>query len=211
MTKIYPTWTAAWLLILSACKQPAKPLAQTDTIKKQSVIEANAPKTFARQDSTIATDCPRGAAEPVLKKAVFPNAQFVFQPDKRTGIEKVTLPDGDRLSITQSGCEYYMLTFQFETSHFAADTTDMAYWGNTALSLMRDVNKGLNTPLDINAALSKLSGRLKDNPDNSNPLKLGDEIDFGGPDPRQYLVVNRIHKLANQNYLLELSFNYGPI
>lgn len=68
-------------------------------------------------------DCPRSAAEPVVKKAVFPRTTFRLQPDTHTGIETVTCPNGDQVIIRHEGCEYYALRFQFTTSRFAPPTT----------------------------------------------------------------------------------------
>jgi hypothetical protein len=103
-----------------------------------------------------------------------------------------------------------VLRFRFETSRFAADTSDVEYWGNTGSTLMSEVKKGLKTPFDIAQALNKLSARLEQGKSGSS-LNLGDEIDFGGPDPRQYLVIERVSKLTDNSYALELSLNYGPI
>ncbi|WP_158827417.1 hypothetical protein [Mucilaginibacter lacusdianchii] len=202
-----------FIAFVFGCKQPAKtPASKKDTVVK--VHNKPAPATSQAPADTAVTDdeCPKGAAEPVLKKSVFPDARFVLQPDHRTGIETLTLKDGDKLTIKQSGCEYYILTFQFETSHFAADTTDITYWSEVTLSLMRNINKGLDTFLDTNEALNKLSARIeKAKANTADKLVLGDEIDFGGPDPRQYLIIERISQLADQRYILEVSLYYGPI
>jgi len=198
-------------VLMNACKQPAKaPASKKDTIAKteKSIIAVPA----AEQSVTDTDECPRGVAEPVVKKDVFPKANFALQPDHRTGIETLTLNDGEKVTIKQLGCEYYILSFKFETSRFAADTNDVAYWANAALSLMHKVNKGIDTPLEISEALTKLSGRIeKDKSGSGDKLKLGEEIDFGGPDPRQYLTIERITKLADQRYAIELSLSYGPI
>ena len=86
-----------------------------------------------------------------VKKDEFLDARFALQPDGRTGIETLTLTDGDKVTLTQSGCEYFILKFKFETSRFAADTTNVPYWGNAALSFMRKIEKGLDVPLDVDS------------------------------------------------------------
>lgn len=198
---------------LHACKQPDKtPANKKDTVTKTQTKTVTTPTPKAITDTTGMDECPRGVAEPVVKKDVFPDAHFALQPDKRTGIETLTLKGGDKLILTQSGCEYYRLNFRFETSRFAADTGNVAYWGNAALSLMRQVVSGLDVPLEIDTALSKLSARLdRDKSHYEEKLALGEEIDFGGPDPRQYLIIERVTRLADQRYAVEVSLSYGPI
>lgn len=200
-------------IFLYACKQANKTVATNqDTIAKTVNNPIVLPSKNASPDTSGLDDCPRGASEPVIKKNVFPDTHFALQADHKTGIETLVLKNGDKLTIKQSGCEYYILNFRFETSRFAADTADVAYWGDKALLLMRQVIHGLNSPLEINEALNKLSARLeKDKSGSGNKLALKEEIDFGGSDPRQYFTIDRITKLENHRYALMLSLSYGPI
>jgi hypothetical protein len=201
-------------LIVFSCTQPPKaPAVKKVIVKERADTMTAVPVTQpAVADSIDPTECPRGAAEPVVKATVFPNAHFALRPDHITGIETFNLPQGDKITIKLSGCEYYTLTFQIETSRFAADTTDMPYWGNVALLLMREINKGISTPLEIDNALKKLALRLQaDKSTPNNQLKLNEEIDFGGPDPRQILTIDRISQPVNQRYIMQITFSYGPI
>jgi hypothetical protein len=201
-------------VVICACKQPAKTSSKKvdTTTKAQSTPAINTKAETVTTDTISKDDCPRGIAEPVIKKDIFPDARFTLQPDQRTGMETLTLTSGDRLILKQSGCEYYILTFRFETSRFTADTTNVGYWSNVALLLLRETSKGLDVPLDVEKALNMLSARLeKDKSGTGSKLELNEEIDFGGPDPRQYLTIERITKLANQQYAIELSLSYGPI
>ena len=131
--------------------------------------------------------------------------------DGRTGIETLKL-NGDQVTITQSGCEYFTLKFRFETSRFKADTTNVPYWSNAALTFMRKLNKGLDVPLHIALALDKLYARIaQDRSTAQKMLELGEEIEFGGADPREYLVIERISRLADQRFAVKLSLSYGPM
>ena len=69
-------------------------------------------------------DCVRGQAEPVIQKEDYPNTTFILQADSLTAIETVTFDNGDKLIIRNWGCEYYVLTFCFETTKFQQDTTN---------------------------------------------------------------------------------------
>lgn len=77
---------------------------------------------------------------------------------------------------------------------------------------MRELNKGLDVPLDIALALDKLYARIaQDRSTAQKMLELGEEIDFGGADPREYLVIERISRLADQRFAVKLSLSYGPM
>jgi hypothetical protein len=196
------------------CKQPAnKPVKRGGTIVNTDTATNNAvPVVKTTTDTAVIDDCPRGAAEPIVKKNVFPDTHFALQADHKTGIETLTLPTGDKLIIKQYGCEYYNLNFRFETSRYEADTTNIAYWSNAALLLLRQASKGLHSPLEISMALEKLSARLEnDKTVPGHELAIGEEIDFGGPDPRQYLSLDRITQLPNKQYAVEIQLSYGPI
>jgi hypothetical protein len=214
ISKLFITLCGVLVIVLYGCKQPAKPqVKKADTIVNTDTTSINAvPVVKTTTDTAVTDDCPRGAAEPVVKKDVFPDTHFALQADHKTGIETLTLPTGDKLIIKQYGCEYYNLNFKFETSRYGADTTNIPYWSNAALLLLRQASKGLHSPLEISAALKKLSARLEN--DRSAPgheLAIGEEIDFGGPDPRQYLTLDRITQLPNRQYAVEIQLSYGPI
>jgi hypothetical protein len=200
------------VILLNACNQSPKAPVTKHTVTKKANNVTSYVDQKATPDTAGMDECPRGVAEPVVQKAVFPDAHFTLQSDNRSGIETLTLKSGDRLILKQSGCEYYILDLRFETSRFAADTADVAYWGNAALELMRQTAVGLDVPLEIDLALKKLSARLeKDKSVSEGKLTVGEEIDFAGPDPRQYLTIDRITQLADQRYAIEISLSYGPI
>ncbi|OKS87458.1 hypothetical protein [Mucilaginibacter polytrichastri] len=212
--KCYTLISLVAFAFLTGCntheKKPVK-VKYNKEIKVDTTTAVAAP-ILASADTMKPIDCPRGAAGPVVKKSIFPGAHFALQADGITGIETLTLPQGDKVTIKQSGCEYYILNVEIETSRFAADTTDINYWYTAALTLMRELNSGLNTPLEINKGLNKLAGRIKaGQAGTQNQLKLNDEIDFGGPDPRQYLTVDHISQIVDHGYLVNLTFSYGPI
>lgn len=214
LSKLFITVCGVLVIVLCGCKQPAKPPVKNagTTINTDTATKNALPVGKTITDTAVTDDCPRGAAEPVVKKDVFPDTHFALQADNKTGIETLTLPTGDKLIIKQYGCEYYNLNFRFETSRYKADTTNIPYWSNAALLLLRQASKGLHSPLEINAALEKLSARLEN--DKSAPgheLAIGEEIDFGGPDPRQYLTLDRITQLPNKQYAVEIQLSYGPM
>jgi hypothetical protein len=156
--------------------------------------------------------CVRGKAEPIIKKGVYHNTIFVLQRDSLTGIETVSFNNGDKLIIKNWGCEYYALTFRFETSRFQQETTNLYYWYKCADVLMNEMLNGLDAPIDIKNGLNKLMKRVdKDQPNKYKNLKLGEQIDFGGNDIRSFVSVDKIEKITDKIYAVEITFAIGPL
>jgi hypothetical protein len=156
----------------------------------------------------VLTDCARGAAEPIIKKTVYPQTTFVLQPDSLTGIETVTFDNGDNLTIKNWGCEYYVLTFRFESSRLKADTTSLKYWYVSAYKIMTEMKQGIDAPIDIEKGLQALNNYISKN---VFDLKLQTEIDFGGDEIRSFVSVDRVEKVTDKKYAVEISFITGPL
>lgn len=160
------------------------------------------------------SDCVRGKAVPIVQKTFYPNTTFILQPDSISAIETVNFDNGDKLIIRNWGCEYYVLTFRFETSRFHQDTTNLEYWFKSADLLMREVSGGIKEGFSrqIENGLSKLNNYVaNDQPNNYKSLKLGKEIDFGGNDIRSFVTVDKIEKQTDKKYAVEISFTTGPL
>ena len=157
-------------------------------------------------------NCIRGKAKSIINKTAYPQTTFVLQPDSLSGIETVIFDNGEKLTIKNWGCEYYVLTFRFETSRFQQDTTDLKYWFKTATRLVSEIFNGVDAPIDIKKGVNQLKNHIEsDQPTNFKNLKLGDEIDFGGSQIRNFVSVDRIEKLTDKKYAVEISFATGPL
>jgi len=150
-------------------------------------------------------DCVRGAAEPVLRKSVYPKARFQLQPDKLTGIETLGFANGDRLTIKNWGCEYYTLTFRFETTRFQQDTTARAQWYRHSVTLLTELLPGLAAPLDIKDGVAALRRYV----DQGNVGPRSEEIYYGRPGNVEFVAVDKIQKLAGRKYAVEVTFALG--
>jgi hypothetical protein len=149
--------------------------------------------------------CIREQARSVVSKNVYPNAVFRLNDDHHTGTDKIDLKNGERLMIRYWGCEYYVLTFQFETSRFQADTTDVLFWVGKGYQLMTEVEKGIDSP-QVTQGIEGLKTFLKA----PKKLRLGEEILFSSGEIRNYATVDRIQKLDGKKYRIEISFLSGP-
>ena len=173
---------------------------------------ANTQGAAAKAEQEPANECVRSQAEPVIQKEDYPNTTFILQPDSLTAIETVAFENGDKLIIHNWGCEYYILTFRFETTMFQQDTTNFEYWFKAAHRLMTDMLSGIDAPIDIKRGLSFLDSYiLRDEKNNFQNLKPGDEINFGGDEIRSFVTIDRIEKITNEKFAVTISFATGPL
>lgn len=194
---------------LFACHSNVKELDKVseETLKLERQNAPENPKENTKVKD-LRNECVRGQAEPVIIKTVFPNTKFILQSDSLTAIETVEFENGDKLIIRNWGCEYYVLTFRFETSRYIADTTAMKYWYVAACKIMKDIKHGIDAPIDIENGLLALNKHISGN---VFDLKLQTEIDFGGSEIREFVSLDRIEKLENNRFALTITFATGPL
>lgn len=175
-------------------QQSRKPIAEVgDTVQRDS------PRVLHH------SDCVRGEPAPVVDKAIFPNTSFYLE-DSTTGIETIKLLNEDSITITNWGCEYYCLTFRIETSRFSADTSDIRYWVDKAITCMTELKKGLRPPPDYTPALDTLRVHAS-----NNMVQLRDDIYYDNNDIPEKVSLDGIHQLSNGRYSMELTFAIGPL
>lgn len=191
-----------WVISIGACNNHV-PKTETISAPHSSIQQQ---KNNKQEEAFV---CPRGQATPVLEKEDYPNATFTLEADTISAIETTLLPTGDKLTVRTWGCEYLVYTFSFETSHFAADTTDLKYWYGAAQKLMTGMLGGTNASLDLKKGIMYLGYYTVNN---KGALKLGDEIDFSEPNSyNNFATLDRIERLANGNYTVSISFSEGPL
>jgi hypothetical protein len=194
---------------LIACNSSADKQAKNEN---KSVSVDSIKKTETQNETAsvkdLREDCVRGQAEPIIKKTVFPNTKFILQPDSLTAIETVNFDNGDKVTIRNWGCEYYVLTFRFETSRFQADTKAMKYWYVTTYRILNEMQKGIDAPVDIEKGLQALNRHISKN---VFDLKLQTEIDFAGDEIREFITVEQIEKLTDNKFAITVSFTTGPL
>jgi hypothetical protein len=189
-----------------SCNQPAQQQdttgARPDTSKKLASVPVQKVPEESKEP-----DCSRGAAEPVVKDSVFPHTHFQLQSDHLTGIETVSFDDGDQLTIHNHGCECYVLTFRFETDRFSGDTTNMAYWYPVILQLLEKIEPGIDAPVDMGKGIEKLKKYIAAN----DAPKLHEALDYGINEVRYYVEVERIEKITEKRFAIEVSYVVGPL
>ncbi|MCC3160791.1 hypothetical protein LJ737_26375 [Hymenobacter sp. 15J16-1T3B] len=150
-------------------------------------------------------DCPRGLPEPVLKKAVFPTARFQLNKARREGFETAQLGGGTRLSVRNWGCETYTLTLRFE-GQLGKVPADARAWYRQAAALLRQTAPGLDAavhPAQAAAALTRAAARAAP--------ALNQELDYGGTDIREYVVLEKARRVGSHGYDLAVTLSIGPL
>lgn len=169
--------------------------------------------TLKKMAETTSFNCARPIPKPIIKKSVFPGSKFVLnRVDEHgqaipEGIETVLLKNGDQFKITNSGCEFVNLKFTFQTNRVLEKTKDNKYLYNRSAMLMRNVLRGIDSPLKLKqgiAALEKYASA------NSDP-QLNTDIDYGNPDIRSVVKLVNVKRLPNKKSVVEILFYYGPL
>ncbi|MDO7884167.1 hypothetical protein [Hymenobacter cheonanensis] len=193
------------LAMLSACDLKADEQAGKSEISARAALTDNKQPP---QDSTVekSVGCVRGQAEPIIKKNYFPATSFVLQPDSMTGVETVRFKNGDKLIITNWGCESYVLTFRFETSRFRANNSNLNYWYAAAGELMNETVPGVDAPVDIKAGVRALKSYAAKN---ARHLRIRTELDFGGGEAARIATFDTIAKMPGNRTEVVLSFTAG--
>jgi hypothetical protein len=173
-------------------------LAQARTLKSQA---------------SPAVACVRSIPEPIIKKAVFPNANFTLKNIDYVrvvvplGLETVEFSNGDKVAITNSGCENFTLSFQFETSRFTGQVQDTKYWFARSVELMKQLEPGLETSINLKQGINALDKYTKTT---TNPT-LGHEIDYGDQEIRSIVQLADVKQLGNQSFAVKVIFSIGPL
>lgn len=202
----------ALLTLFFGC-QPAKPFEQATTVKPDTLEVFSEDAMPAEEPGALQLDrkssgpCSRGVAQPVLKKETFKGVIFTRNSDQRTATEILEFANGDRLAINHWGCEYYVLTFRFETSRFQAEETDLSYWIDKATILLFEVQSGLDTPLDVKGGINELRHLVE----GSKTYNLGEEMIYDDHEVRDFVSIDLIENLRDGRYAIEISLATGPL
>ena len=194
------------LIAMPGC-QPRTESNTDDTIAYDSVEASADTLPQGNGDGVYFVDCPRGAPERIVKASVEPQPTFELDKGKNVASEVLQFQNGDRIVVKNGGCEYFVVTFRFETSRFKADTTDMMYWLDKSAVLVAEISEAIDAPLDFNdgvAMIKRMNGpEVKYEP--------GQEIVYSQGEIRQYTTLDRVEQLEPSRYAVEVTFALGPI
>jgi hypothetical protein len=195
--------------LLFACNSNTDKKENTEIVKTQIAEQDNRIEPEPKEkEPNQDFDCVRGQAEPIVIKDIYPNTTFTLQPDSLTAIETIELDNSEKVIIKNWGCEYYVLSFQFETSKYNTDTTAMKYWYVNSYKLMDEIKEGIDAPIDIEKGLQAFNDHISRN---VFDLELETEIDYGENEIRNFVSLDNISKIENNRFAVTISFAVGPL
>lgn len=195
------------LFLLACCSNPN---SSTQTDDNADSLQEYATRIVQESDSVLVEEqCIRGQAESIIKKTIYPHSTFKLNKDNHSGTETVDLENGERLIIKHWGCEYYILTFRIEMERFQADTTNTVYWLNKAAILMNEIQDGIDAPLNLQGGIEAIPIHLA-SIDGRN-YELGEEIIFHDDVIRDFVTLDRVQKINDKRFAIEISFATGPL
>ncbi len=151
-------------------------------------------------------DCIRGEPIPALdsNKFVF----HAFEPiNSISATETVILANGTRLIISHGGCEYFVQTYRFEVTALATDTTDLDFWYNQAVILLREIEAANVSPMDFAVAISALQTFA----DSDDEKGLEIPFDLVDSEIRHFVSLEKVESLGENKYGVEIMLAIGPL
>jgi hypothetical protein len=203
------------MLVFYACNSSPKNTEES-LVRMSNLKDSISLEITSETENLVETEndfkCVRGIATPIIRKDYFPNTTFRLKADSITAVETVLFDNGDKLTISNWGCDYYILTFSFETSRFQKDTSDLKFWYQASASLLTSMLASFDAPIDIKRGLVFLeSYYLRDEKHNYKNLKLGDEIEFDGNENRSFVTLDRVEQISSNKFGVIISFATGPL
>jgi hypothetical protein len=177
------------------------------------VVATLASRPALKSQDSKSVQCVRSIPQSIVKKTVFPNTNFALKDIDYVGVvvplglETVQFSNGDKVTITNSGCENFTLSFQFETSRFMGNVQDTKYWFARSVELMKQLEPGLETSLNLKQGIAMMEKYMMTT---VNP-SIGHEIDHGSQEIRSIVQLADVKQLGNQSFTVKVIFSTGPL
>lgn len=199
-----------------ACNNPDKAKPEEQAVASKTALDSVVTTPVSPRAKTIisenGTDCTRETPAAILKKNAFSKMSFKLKPGNKQGIETVDFENGDQLIINNWGCEYYALTFRFETSRFQAEPTDVGFWYKRSVTLLNEVNKKIEAQIDVVKGTDRLMDRIEEEvPNGYQNLTFGEELNFEEGEIRSFVSIDKVEKLSDKKFAIEITFAKGPL
>ena len=166
-------------------------------------------KTIIKEDGS---SCTRGVPGSIIKKGAFKKMSFELKPNKLVAIETIDFENGDKLIIKDWGCDYYALTFRFETSRFQSEPTNIPFWYKRSVTLLNEINKEINARIDVVKGTDRLMNQIEDEvPNGYKGLALNKELDFEEGEIRSFVSIDKVEQLTDKKFAIEITFAKGPL
>jgi hypothetical protein len=110
------------------------------------------------EEKTENSHCFNTVTQRVINTSVLPGVEY--EQVDLMGYEKLCLPTGDHLLIINWGCEFYHLTFRFETSRFGTDTSNVKQWYSILTQLLYVIEPAIDSPVKIQLGINEIQSYL---------------------------------------------------
>ena len=178
------------VFILFSCKDEVKKEVTSDTEKN---IEEE-------QDYWVTNHCLRGRPTRTLDTSLVTNYEFIMKPDR--AIEKAELANGNKLIVSNEGCEVFWISYTFFINNYDqnASKLDLVEY---AFKEVKAIDKA---PIDFGKALSMIK-KIKEGGGN---IKLGNEYFLKMERVSEMFEVEEID-LKKEYATVEFSFAIGKL
>lgn len=185
-------------------------------IKEELLVDTTVSTPSLMPEKTVisetGTNCKHTVAQSIVKKGSYSIATFQLQADKNSGEDRIVFNNGDVLTIRNWGCDYAALTFYFETSRFQDEPTNAGFWYKRTVTLLNEVHKNLETIVDVAKGTDRLVTQIENNiSDGYQNLKFDEELPFGEDAVRNFVIIQKVEKLSDKKYGIEVTFAKGPL
>lgn len=205
---------------LAGCNRIPDGIYHSSTTGHTTYSTTTAPDSLAAQadpsgiKNTSATtfyNCARGFPNPIINRILHPETIFQVQKDSTIATESVVLRNEDRLTIKHWGCEYFLLTFRFETSRFKGDVHDTKYWFDKVIILLSETKDALvEQPGTTNLVMNGIQALHTYTAATAQPA-FKEEIDFGNGEIRNFVIFDSVQQIDKQKYAIEVTTAVGPL
>lgn len=192
-------------LAFAACQSRTENVAD-EQVAYDTVDNLSDTAVHGAGDAVEFVDCPRGTPERIVKASVEPQPTFEFDKAHNVAIETLAFGNGERLVVKNGGCEYFVVSFRFETNRFKADTTDMLYWLDKSATLVSEITEAIDAPLDFNDGVEMI--RRMNGPEVK--YSPGQEIIYAEGEVRKFATLDRVQQIDPRRFAVEVTFTAGP-
>ena len=201
MKQVYNIFSISFLILLGCQSNSINESGKYSNIDSTHIFTQDTTNVY----DSIHDECIRGLPEPFLNKSMFRSTSFRLI--NREGFETGLLENGDRLDVKNYGCEYYILSFSFQTTRFRTDSLNFILCCDQILDLLYEVKNKATSAVAINDMINTFE-KLKMGKSANN---FQDEFIIYEGDISTQLKVNRIRQISGYtaNYIFDYSI--GPL
>jgi hypothetical protein len=200
----------AIIFILFSCGNYSEPkVFELEYPERRETEEVKTESTSA--EDTMDYECTRSIPSPVLDSSHFRDWSFklnkILDGNVLEGTESAQLKSGTHLKITNSGCEYYTLIFEFTTFDHKEKITNLSYWAKKTVELLHEIKAHCDASIDWKILEKELLSYYEEN---SNS-ELNHELIINDSEIGTSAYLEKLEQLDKQSVKISLCYTVGPL